>query len=308
MAASQSFADRLIAQLLLAEQRDDELLGENRALAQNTAEKVSLLEKNQVCKDRIGVLENSRNEVTTTNKAARKRLLEVIADDERQRKVLSEELQVKIQEMNVYAENCAKLHTNKVREGATLKEQLAVLSKHKEMGSEKFREITETREKEISEMRSNITKEVERLPTLRIQNEEMGVKIAETREVHTDLKGQVDTYIRKFNDVQQRLNEARTIYDAAVEERDRMARRLHTAETDRQAALSRAEKSKAEMLTERVKVEELEKQVLLVEKQTQKLQQLYDTFSNKTTSTSAVSTPAAAAAEAPASHVDPNAQ
>jgi hypothetical protein len=303
---SQSFADRLVAQLILAEQREEELLTETRALAQHAAEKQTLLEKNAALRERMGQLERTRNEYTAANKAARKRLMDVIADDDQQRKVLSEELQEKIQGMNIFAEECAKAHAQKVHEGVTLKEQLAVLAKHKEMGTDKFREITLAREREIDEMQANLSKEISRLPGLTVAYASVQEDLSKARAEHSDLKGQVDGYIAKFNDVQQRLNDARTIYDAAKEERDRMARRLHTVETDRQTAIGRAEKCKTEMLSERVKAEELEKQVALVEKQIAKLQQLYETLTAPKTSGVCASSAGEVATSA-ASHADPNA-
>ena len=275
---AQSFADRLIAQLLLAEQREDELLFETRALAQHAAEKQTVMDKTSAVKQKIVSAEKTRNEVAQANKAMRQRLHDVIDDDDRKRKVLSEELQAKISSVNLFAEECTKTHAQTVHEGAALKEQLAILEQHKASGTDKFQEIVNAREKEIIGMQENLEKELLREPSLRIAVEEQKNVLEATRREHAELKAQVDGYMSKFNDVQQRLSDAKAIYDSAKEERDRMARRLHSSETDRQVAISRAEKSKSEMLIERVKVEELEKQLQLLEKQTAKLQQLYNTL------------------------------
>lgn len=267
--------ERLISQMIVAQQRDDELLMYSRALAQYSADKQTLTDKITSLNQQLSKIDSVKSALVASFTASRQAYQRAIDDDEVKRKELSAELQKRITAVNEYAETVTQRHAKVLHENSSLKEQRSLLLQHRATGEGKFQELVQAREKELENIRNRLAKEKEREPLL----EEAVSKTAElteiTRQEHDQWKAKVDTYVERFNDIQRKLVESRNCFDTAKDDREKISRRIKAMESDRQVIISRAEKAKNERNIEYAKVCELESKISILEGQTKKLTELH---------------------------------
>jgi len=273
--------ERLVNQLVIAQQRDHEQLVQNRSLAQYAAEKQTLLDRMEPLQAQLEKMESIKNALEQQFRASRQNYQSIVDDDEVKRKALSAELQQQIQDVNVFAERVTQAHAKVMHENAALKEQVVLLKQHRATGEGKFEELVKAREQEIENTRERLAKEKAREPILT----EALIKITElqatVQQEHAVWKGKVDDFVNKFDDVQKRLADVKRTFDAAKEERDRMTQRITAVETERTQAINRAEKARAERDVELAKANELEQKVNTLETQTKRLLDLYAALATK---------------------------
>jgi chromosome segregation ATPase len=271
--------DRLINQLVLLQQRDHELLTLNRALAQYSAEKQTLKDKMTSVESQLDRVEGVKAALIATMSASGQAYKRMVDEDQQARKEMSADLQKKIDGVNVFAERVSKSHATIAHENASLKEQINLLKQHKSTGEGKFEELVNARAKEVENLRERAEKEKSREPLL----QEALTKCNELNDLlrveHKEWKAKVDVYVAKFETIQQKLTDAKKSFDTAQTERDRMAHRITSMETDRSAAISRAEKARDERNAELAKVNEVEQKVMTLEAQIKKLGDLFDMLS-----------------------------
>lgn len=273
--------ERLVNQLMVMQQRDHELLVQNRSLAQCAAEKQTLLDRMESMQAQLHRVESVKNALEEQFKASRQTYQRIVDEDDAKRKALSAELQQRIQEVNVYAERVTQVHAKTLHENAALKEQAELLKQHRATGEGKFDELVKAREQEIENTRERLAKEKAREPLLLEALGKIMELQATVQQEHATWKGKVDEFVSKFDDVQKKLMDAKKTFDAAKEERDRMAQRIAAIEAERTQAIHRAEKARAERDVELIKANELEQKVNAMEAQTKRLLDVYAALAAK---------------------------
>ena len=264
-------ADRLVAQILLSHQRDDELLFSSRALAQHAAEKQTVCDKIDAVSQQIQTLDSTRMMLFKKHTAVKEQYAKNLRDDEEKRTQLSAELQERIDAVNAFSEATTTRHAKLLHENASLKEQCALLEQHRNSGDEKFQDLSAAREKELENLRKRLEQETERKPLLQEAVEKATALREEIRVEHDTWEKKASSFVEKFNVLQQKLTDAKKVFDAASGESESMAHRLNALDSDRQQALHRAEKAMRDRDVEAVKTLEIEKQVTTLEKQIEKL-------------------------------------
>lgn len=267
-------ADRLVAQILLSHQRDDELLFCSRALAQHAAEKQTVCDKIDATSQQVQALEATRLALYNKHNVVKEMHTKHLREDEEKRTQLSAELQERIDAVNAFSEATTTRHAKLLHENASLKEQSALLQQHRNSGDEKFQDLSAAREKELENLRRRLQQETERKPLLQEAVEKATALREEIRAEHDTWEKRATGFVEKFNVLQQKLTEAKKVFDAASGESESMAHRLNALDSDRQQALRRAEKAMRDRDIEEVKTLEIEKQVATLEKQIEKLNSL----------------------------------
>lgn len=263
--------ERLVNQIMLSQQRDDELLFYTRMLAQYSADKQTLSDKIASMQHQFDRVESVRLALLSTFNASRQQYQKVIEEDETKRKQLSAELQARIHEVNEYSERVTQHHAKALHENAALKEQITLLTQHRSTGEGKFEELVQAREKEVQNLKDRLASEVAREPLLVDALEKANELCATIRTEHDVWKSRVDGFVAKFNDIQQKLVDAKNSFDEAKDERDRISRRITSLEADRAQAINRAERAKNERNVELAKATELEQKCATLEAQIKKL-------------------------------------
>jgi chromosome segregation ATPase len=270
--------ERLIRQILLCHERDDELLGFQRTLAQHAAQQEMAKEKIEHALQRLRKVEGIRDALVATLSASRQGYARAVEEDEMERKKLSDELQVRIDEVNRFANETNESHAKVLHENATCKEQIKILQQHRDSGDEKFKEIADARERELRNLKERLEHETAREPLLRDELERLEEEVKEARSTHDGLREEVSRYVAQFEAVQKRLEEAKKRFDVAKAEKEKMSRKIAHADNERQQALTRATKIRNEHSVETAKLLSIEKQVATVEQQTKKLHELLNSL------------------------------
>jgi DNA repair exonuclease SbcCD ATPase subunit len=271
---SQTLAARLLKQLELYSQREDELLAQNRALARNAAQRQLTSDKVAAAKEAKEKLETLKEKALKSNEAARNAWIAQAEEDDRLRKELSEQLSVEISEVNSKVQQGSGDRAAALEENARLKEQLKILRENLGSGDDKFTQLVEAREKETANLQARLASELENRTTLEKKIKEQEELLGPAREAYKVVKEEVDAFVAKFTAIQQSLQAANAEYTKTRQDQERTLKRIAQQEKELEEHQKRSERAKKDCEAEIMAAAKLEAQLGLLESQTTKLQQL----------------------------------
>ncbi|KEG14665.1 hypothetical protein DQ04_00351020 [Trypanosoma grayi] len=266
-----SVSERLVLQLVKMHQREAELEREKLTLHEKDELKARLQERLAQTQEQVRKVESIRTTLEGLNRAAEEGYEQARRDDEAEREKLSEKLRVTIDAVNNYSEEVVQLDAKAQQENKSLKEQLEIYAKYHATGQDKYQEIMKAREAEYAKIAAKRDAEVARQPQLESELEVESRGLEEARKEHAELQEQVNVWLDRMTEIQQRLLKAKGSFESSRDERERQVRRIRSLESDRQLMVSRAEKSKALRDNEHAKVLALESKVEEYKKHTEKL-------------------------------------
>lgn len=270
--------DRLAAQLERHHRLDDDLLQQNRKLAQCAAEVQTMENKTATANAEREKVAKLHAMLADQRVAVLEKIKALEAEDKAKRQELSNALQQRISDVNVAVEEENKLFAETMSKNAELKEKIAIIASNTESGSDKFEELLKTREGETSGMQerdAELDKVIEQLKTrIADANELSAAKQAD----HDEVKAQADAFAAKFGEVQAQLSKANDHFNKSKEEQARITKRIKVLEGEVAETSKRASRSLAERDTEQSTLDKLTAQAAQLTTQTQKLETLTKTL------------------------------
>lgn len=238
-----SLVERLVKQLELEHLREEELLQQTRRLAQQSAERQTLLEKLKSIESGKEKVDQLKEKLVSQNGQVRDEFVGRIADDEKQRKALSDQLADAIVQINHRLEthNAERLAT--LQENAKLKEQISILENNSGLSGSKLQELVKARDDEAVTLQQKLQTEIESEKALCEKLALQDTQIEEAKKVQTELKQHVDDYVQRFSQMQQCLSEANSHFSKAKQEKERFTKRIQALEGERSETMRRKERA-----------------------------------------------------------------
>jgi hypothetical protein len=267
-------ADRLVQQLVLFQQRDGELLQQSRRLAQLAAEKQTLADREATAVQERDKLVQLREKLTAQKVQQEAAHAEQAKEDERLRKILSDELAASIAAINARMETETTERETTMRDNARYKEKIAAFKDSLSTGGDKFAELMVSGQAEATALTARLSEE-ERLQGLLItRNQQLDEQIAAATVEHDALKARVDDFVERFTAVQKTLSDANAQFAKAKRDQERLVKRVTGLEAECGDCHKRTIRSMVERDAEKALVEKHEKQAATLEAQIAKLEGL----------------------------------
>lgn len=275
MAAS-DFCQRLIDQLVLQQRRDAELLQESRRMAQLAAEKQTLSDRDAAVAAEKEKLTALRQKLMAQHAALEASLRSETEEDERLRKSLSDELSVKIAEVNARMEKETNEREDAIREKARNKEKIDVLRENLGTGGDKFVELMKSGEVEGTALEKRLIDEkaLDELLTKKAQELDEQIRVASIE--HNELKVKVDFFVQRFTEVQKTLADANAHFAKSKKDQERLMKRFTAADAERAETSRRLLRELNQLAAEKEALERREHTAKTLEAQVVKLEELYN--------------------------------
>lgn len=256
-----ALTERLVVQMLKLHQRELEVEVENTRLVAKQRQEADLRERLTALQEQAQKVEAVRQSLEKLNEEAEDRYKAAQKSDEEERGLLSQQLKEKIEEVNALSTEVSTYEAKVNNENRSLKEQLEIFEKHGATGEERYNELRQSRDVELEKIREKHTRDVARVPELQKQLDEETAELDVARKELDVLKGRLGVYLNRFAEIQTQLDKTREAYDSAKEDKERQMRTIRTLDSERQTAMSRAQKSRAERDRELEKVRVLEEKL-----------------------------------------------
>lgn len=273
--AATALIQRLVEQMELKQARDDELLLQTRQLAQQEAERLTMADKAAAASELVDDLNEQKDKLNAELEAVRNEYLKHIAEDERKRKELSEELGGEITAVNDRIQKETSLRAAAMEENSQLKAKIGILKESATgIGAAKFTEMLTARDGEVKKVQDRLGSEAETEKVLQQKLSAQESILAQTQITLDELKAKVHDYTEKFGQVKRVLEANAKKHEAARQEHDRGMKRIRAMESELKDAATRLARSQAEYDVEATNTEKLESQLKALENASAKLQSL----------------------------------
>jgi chromosome segregation ATPase len=253
-----AMTDRLAQQLERRSRLDNELLQQQRKLAQSAAEQQTTATKEAALVAERAKLQSLRDKLTEQRDAAMAALRTRETSDQDKRSALSDALTARIKEVNERVEKENSEWTGALAENQRLKEKISIVKESIASGQDKFAELLKTREKEFEEM-------IEKSALLEQANVDLQARIdaakaliEERLPLHKIARQKAEELNTKFAGIQEKIMSANAHFAKAKTDQAKLAKRLKTLETERETTIKAYERARADRDKEFVQEQKLD--------------------------------------------------